>query len=186
MRTGKSSVIKIDKFSDHNYHVCKQKLKLVLTFKELNGYGDGKLETPTDELSRAIWQNAIGKAKAIIGHFLANGHLEYVLYSNTAADIRKVFSDLCQQQTLLKHLAAPRKLYTAQMKTSEKVLSNISQVKQLSAYLESIDVHTPDQKVAMTVPSELPTNFGHLNSATDGATSDEKASLEFVKNRLLQ
>lgn len=77
-------------------------MELGLAFKEREDHIDPNIEGPTDDLSKATWQKADGKAKAIIGWSEADDHLERVRDCETAAEMWKVIFDLYQRRIFIR------------------------------------------------------------------------------------
>ena len=179
-------MFKIDKLTDSNFHVWKQRMELILAFRELDSHIDENARAPVDPAQLANWVKNDLKAKAVIGLALSDEHLEHVRDCETAADTWKAVVDLFQRKTLLNKLTARRRFYSAKMADSEKALAFISRVRQLSADCKAMSVHIDDQDIAMTVLCGLPAKFEHLIVAIDAVADDTKLTMDFVKSRLLQ
>ena len=178
-------MFKIEKLSDSNYHVWKQKVELVLAFRELE---DHIVESrpPADQAASVAWHKNDAKAKAIIGLTLSDEHLEHVRELESAVEMWEAIKNLFQRKTLLNRLTARRRFYSVKMLSNEKVIVYISRVRQLASDLKAMDVLVSDQEIAMTVLSGLPSKYEHLIVAIDTVADDEKLTTEFVKSRLLQ
>ena len=183
MDSSGAGVFKIEKLGESNYHVWKQKVELLLAFRELGNHISVNAQP---EKLEPEWLKTDSKAKAVIGLTLSDEHLEHVRECKTAADMWKVIADLFQRRTLLNRLTTRRKFYTAKMDDNERVVSYISRVRQLAADLKSMDTDVEDQEIAMTVLCGLSSKFENLIVAIDAVTDENKLTLEFVKSRLLQ
>jgi hypothetical protein len=71
---------KIDKLSDNNYHTWKQKIELLLAFRDLD---EVEFEDPPADMENnlevaTLCKKKDAKAKAVIGLTLSDEHLELV------------------------------------------------------------------------------------------------------------
>ena len=178
-------MFKIEKLGDDNYHVWKQKVELLLAFKELDDHIT-EPERPIDTDNWSEWKKKDAKAKAIIGLTLSDDHLDHVRGAETALEMWNSVVNIFQRRTLLNKLKARRNFYSAQMLDGEKVLTYINRVRQLASDLKSMDVEVEDEDIAMSVLCGLPGKFEHLIVAIDTVADNSKLSLDFVKSRLLQ
>lgn len=177
--------LKIEKLSDDNFHIWKQKVEFVLAFRELDDVVTDATP-PVDEDRKHEWKKRDAKAKAIIGLTLSDDHLDHVRGLATAADMWDALVNVFQRRTLLNKLNARRNFYSAKMNDGERVLVYINRVRQLASDLKSMDIAAEDEDIAMTVLCGLPDRFEHLIVAIDTVTSERQLTLEFVKSRLLQ
>lgn len=182
---GSSSGFKIEKLSDSNYHVWKQKIELVLAFRELSDHLESR-PVPTNNADLSIWLKNDAKAKAIIGLSLSDEHLEHVRDVETAYGMWVAIQNIFQRRTLLNRLNARRKFYSLKMGPDERIIPYINRAKQLCTDLKAMDAVVTDQELAMTVLCGLPSKYEHLIVAIDAVADDEKLTLEFVKSRLIQ
>ena len=183
---GSSGLFKIEKLSESNYHVWKQKVELILAFRELDDHISDSASPPSVDPEHDSWIRADAKARAVIGLTLSDEHLEHVRDCETAAAMWSVITDLFQRKTLLNKLACRRRFYSAKMAASEKAMAFISRVRQLSADCKAMGVEIDDKDVAMTVLCGLPDKYEHLIVAIDAAANDDTLTMDFVKSRLLQ
>lgn len=72
------------------------------------------------------------------------------------------------------------------MSHDERVILYTNRAKQLCIDLKTMDVTMTDQEYAMTVLYGLPSKYEHIIVAVEVDADDEKLTLEFVKNRLIQ
>lgn len=176
---------KIEKLGDSNFHVWKQKVELVLAFRELDDVvTDERPPTEVDELAK--WKKRDAKAKAVIGLTLSDYHLDHVRGLSTAAEMWKAIINVFQRRTLMNKVKARRDFYSAKMGDDERLLHYINRVRQLAADLKSMEVIVEDEDVAMSILCGLSERFEHLIVAIDTMTGDKALTLEFVKSRLLQ
>ena len=179
-------MFKIEKLSESNFHVWKQKVELILQFKELGAHIEDSEKQPTGSDDAEKWFKDDAKAKAVIGLTLSDEHLEHVRDCVTAASMWSTITDLFQRKTLLNKLTTRRRFYSAKMADSEKAMAFISRVRQLGADCKAMGVAIDDQEMAMTVLCGLPPKYEHLIVAIDAAADDKSLSMDFVKSRLLQ
>ena len=179
------SGFKIEKLRDSNFHVWKQRVELLLAFRELDGVITKS--APSDEVELREWNKKDAKAKAVIGLTLNDDHLDHVRGVSSAREMWEAIMNIFQRRTVLNKLKARRQFYSAQMEDNERILNYINRVRQLAADLKSMEVAVSDEDIAMSVLSGLPQKFEHLIVAIDTVTAGEaRLSLEFVKSRLLQ
>ena len=129
---------KIEKLSESNFHVWKQKVELILAFKELNLHIGDSAGKPSASDEPDAWFKQDAKAKAIIGLTLSDEHLEHVRDCTTAATMWSTIMDLFQRKTLLNKLHTRRRFYSAKMADSEKSMAFISRVRQPAADCKAI------------------------------------------------
>jgi Reverse transcriptase (RNA-dependent DNA polymerase)/gag-polypeptide of LTR copia-type/Integrase core domain/GAG-pre-integrase domain len=179
---------KIDKLTSSNYHTWKQKIELVLAFRELDEVVFNIVSTNVmqDTAAAAELKKKDAKAKAVIGLTLSDEHLEHVRGAETAAEMWLAIKNVFQRTSLLNKLAARRRFYTASMVDNEKILTYINRVKQLTEELKAMGVIIDDEEVAMAVLNGLPPKYDHLIVALDTMGDDTKLTLEFTKSRLMQ
>lgn len=178
--------LKIDKLAENNYHIWRQKVELLLSFKEL---GDHIKENDTDQGDHqdpAKWTRDNAKAMAVIGLTINDEYLEMVSECKTAISMWKTVKDVFQKSTLLNRLHARRKFYSVKMGDNERILSYISRAQQLSSDLKSMDVVVSEEDVAMTLLRGFSSRFEHLIVAIDTLSVEGGLNLDFVKSRLIQ
>ena len=180
-----SGMFKIEKLSDSNFHVWKQKVQLILSFRELDDHiADEPAPPPPDDSEK--WSKDDAKAKAIIGLSISDDHLQLTGDCESALELWKSIIDLYQRKTLLNKVLIRRKFYSVKMTDNEKVMPFISRVRQLAADCKAMDVPIDDTEMAMTMLCGLPSKYDNLIVAIDAATADTSLSMDFVKSRLLQ
>ena len=177
--------LKIEKLGENNFHVWKQKVELVLAFRELDDHITEE-DPPTDPDTLREWKKKDAKAKAVIGLTISDDHLDHVRDAGTAFEMWTAIVNIFQRRTLLNKLRARRNFYSVQMQDDERVLPYINRVRQLASDLRSMDVNVEDEDIAMSVLCGLPDRFEHLIVAIDTVTNDTDLTLDFVKSRLLQ
>lgn len=178
-------MFKIEKLSDSNFHVWKQKVQLILSFRELEDHiTDEPASSAPDDSEK--WSKDDAKAKAIIGLSISDDHLQLTGDCESALELWKSILDLYQRKTLLNKVLIRRKFYSLKMSNNEKVMPFISRVRQLAADCKAMDVPIDDTEMAMTVLCGLTTKYDNLIVAIDAATADTCLSMDFVKSRLLQ
>lgn len=185
---GGGGSIRIDKLTDSNFYVWKQKIQLLLALRDVDQYiVEGRVPSEERAEERKKWIRGDSKAKALIGLSLSDEHLEHVRDVDTAHEMWEAIVNVFERHTLLNKLAARREFYTVKMLSGEKVLAYINRVKQLAAILKSMSVNIDDKEMAMAVLNGLPARFEALIVALDALGNEEKIfSLDFVKSRLLQ
>jgi gag-polypeptide of LTR copia-type len=181
---------KIDKLNDKNYHTWKQKIELLLAFRDLDEvvFGDPPPDMATDEEAGYAFKKLDAKAKAVIGLTLSDEHLEHVRDAQTAADMWKCLMNAFQRCSLLNKLAARRRFYTVSMEEDEHTLGYINRVRHMADELKSMDCVVGDEEVVMAILNGLPSEYDHLIVALDamGGDGETKLTLDVTKSRLLQ
>ena len=185
---GGGGSVRIDKLTDANFYVWKQKIQLLLALRDVDQYIiEGRVPSDEHPEERRKWVRGDRKAKALIGLSLSDEHLEHVRDAESAREMWESILNVFERHTLLNKLAARREFYTVKMFQGEKVLAYINRVKQLAGILKSMSVNIDDKEMAMAVLNGLPTRFEALIVALDALGNEEKIfSLDFVKSRLLQ
>lgn len=180
------SSLKIDKLRDNNFHVWKQKIELVLSFRDLSDHIVEGAAAPREEEKAAEWSRNDSKARAVIGLTIPDEYLEMVRDCDTVLEMCMSIQNIFRRSTLLNQLHARRKFYSAKMGNGERVLSYISRVRQLASDVKSMGVIVNAQDVAMTLLSGLPKRYEHLIVAIDTVTDAANIDIDFVKSRLIQ
>ena len=140
---GSSRMFNIDKLSDSNFHVWKQKVHLILAFKELEDNIADPPAGPQDGDSEK-WSKDDAKTRAIIGLSISDDHLQLIGDCDSAAEQWKSILDLYQRKTLLNKVLIRRKFYSVKMATNEKFMPFIPRVRQLAADCKATDVPIDD------------------------------------------
>jgi galactitol-specific phosphotransferase system IIB component len=152
-----------------NYHTWKQKIELVLAFRELDEvvFDIGSTNVMLDPAAAAEFRKKDAKAKAVISLNLSDEHLDHVRGSESAADIWLAIKNVFQRTSLLNKLAARRRFYTVLMVDGESILTFMNHEKQLTEELKPMGVTKDDEEVAMAVLNGLPPKYDHLIVALD-------------------
>lgn len=185
---GSGGSVRIEKLTDTNFYVWKQKIQLLLALRDVEQYiTEDVLPDDASASDRKTWLRGDNKARAIIGLSLSDEHLEHVRDATTAKDMWESILNVFERHTSLNKLAARRDFYTVRMSEGERVLPYINRVKQLAARLKSMNVNIDDKELAMAVLNGLPARFESLIVALDALGNEDKTfSLDVVKSRLLQ
>ena len=138
-------MFKIEKLTESNFHVWKQKVELILAFREIDEHIDDSAARPTAQTELEKWLKDDAKARAVIGLTLSDEHLEHVRDCETAAVMWSTIIDLFQRKTLLNKLACRRRFYSVKMADSEKAIAFISRVRQLAADCKAMGVEIDDK-----------------------------------------
>lgn len=101
---------KIEKLSESSFHVWKQKVELIITFRELEEHIGASSQLPTTEVD-SKWLEDDSKAEDVIGLTLSEEHLEHVRDFKTASTMWSTIMDLFQRKTLLNKLTTHRRFY---------------------------------------------------------------------------
>jgi hypothetical protein len=168
---------KIDKLTASNYHTWKQKIELVLAFRELDEvvFNVESTNILQDAAAIAEFRKKDAKAKAVIGLTLSDEHLEHVRGAKSAAEMWLAIKNVFQRTSSLNKLAARRRFYTVAMLDGERILTYINRVKQLTEELKAMRVTIDEEEVAMAVLNGLPPKYDHLIVALD-TMGDDQAS----------
>ena len=188
MEEQSSGLGRIEKLTDSNFYIWKQKIQLLLALRDVDQYiSDDVVPDSTSADERRKWIRGDAKAKAIIGLSLSDDHLQHVRGLSSAKETWDAILSVFERHTLLNRLAARREFYTVTMVPNEKVLSFINRVKELGARLQSMSVEIDDKEMAMAVLNGLPSRFDSLIVALDALGNEDKVfGLDFVKSRVLQ
>ena len=116
---------KVVKLNDDNFHVWKQRIELVLAYRELDDHITDDPPHESDHHFKA-WKRSDSRARAVIGLSLSDEHLEHVRDVPTAKAMWQAILNVFERHSLLNKLAARRNFYTVTMKNDEKVLSFIN------------------------------------------------------------
>jgi coenzyme F420-reducing hydrogenase delta subunit len=137
---------KIEKLTASNYHTWKQKIELVLAFRELDevGFNIGSTIVMVDAAAAAEFRKKDAKVKAVIGLTLSDEHLEHVRGAESAAEMWLAIKNVFQRTSLLNKLAARRRFYTVSMADGERILTYVNRVKQLTEELKAMGVTIDD------------------------------------------
>lgn len=176
----------MEKLTEHNFHVWKQKIDLIIAYREVdhvvserNPYDEGSSE-------HKRWVRSDKVALPVIGLSLSDDMLEHVRGLETAKEMLESIVNVFNRHTLLDKLRSRRDFYTATMKTGEKMLTYINRIRHFSTILKSMNVLIEDDEVAMAVLNGLPAKYGNIITALDALGDNSTFTLEFVKSRLLQ
>lgn len=180
-----SGGFKIEKLSESNFHIWKQKIELVLAFREPSDHLEDSPPLSNADDART-WQKDDAKVRAVIGLSLSDEHLEHVRGVQSASEMWKSIQNLFLQRTLLNRLNAQPRFYTMKMDDNERNIQYINRAKQLAFDLKRMVVDLHDQEVPTTILCGPPSKFEHLIVSIDAVADDEKLTLDFVKSRLLQ
>lgn len=116
---GPSGALQIEKIFDYNYHVWKQRIELVLAYREVDDAIFKENAFQRDRPEFAKWNQSDKMACAIIGLSLFDDMLEHVREFETRIqmlhDIKKVF----HRHTILNKLRARRSFYTVEMNLNQ-------------------------------------------------------------------
>lgn len=111
------------------------------------------------------------KAEDFIGLRLSDDHFNHVCGLFPAADMFNALGNTFRRRSVLNTLHARRRFYTARVSDDDRVLIDISQIRQLPLDLNSMDLVIADKEVAMTVFCGISERFEHLIVAVDTFTS---------------
>ena len=138
--------VRIEKLTDSNFYIWKQKIQLLLALKDVDlQVIESEVPGVSDSDDRRTWLRGDNKGKVIIGLSLSDEHLEHVRDCETAKQMWEAILDVFERHTLLNKLAARRRFYTVTMQNDEKVLAYINRVKQLATRLKSMNVEIDDK-----------------------------------------
>lgn len=181
-----SSFPKIEQLSEDNFYTWKQKVQLLLCYREVDfTLTQDAPEKNHDEYDK--WLKANNKAKAIIGLSLSNEHLHHVADADSAKKMWEALLDIYEKNTLLNKLTARRRFYTAEMEADETVLTFSNRIKQYAVVLDGMGLKVDGKEKAMAMLNGLPTTYSGIISALDAlGNEDDHFTLEYVTSRLIQ
>ena len=180
--------MRIEKLTDSNFYIWKQKIQLLLSLKDVAHHViESEVPDVSDSDDRRTWLRGDNKPKQSLVFPCQTSTLSMSVIVKTAKQMWEAMLNVFERHTLLNKLAARRRFYTVTMQNDEKVLAYINRVKQLAARLKSMNVDVDDKEMAIAVLNGLPARFENLTVALDALGTDDKMfSLEFVKSPLLQ
>jgi hypothetical protein len=112
-----SKGFKIDKLTASNYHTWKQKIELVLAFRELVEvvFNVESTNILQDAAAIAEFKKQDAKAMAVFGLALSDQYLAHVRGAKSAAEMWLAIKNVFQRTSLLNKLIARRRFYTVSM-----------------------------------------------------------------------
>ena len=176
---------KVVKLNDDNFYVWKQRIELVLAYRELDDLITDDPPPASDDGFKA-WKKSDARARAVIGLSLSDEHLEHVREVKTAKEMWNCILNVFERHSLLNKLAARRNFYTVTMKEGEKMLTYINRVRQLATALRSMNAQVDDAEAAMAILHGLPDQYSGLIVALDALGDDKSFTVDLVKSKLLQ
>jgi hypothetical protein len=167
---------KIEQLTASNYHTWKQKIELVLAFRELDEvvFNIGSTNVMLDAAAATEFRKKDAKAKAVIGLTPSDEHLDDDRGSEYAAEMWLAIKNVFQRTGLLNKLAARRRFSTDSMVNGERILTYINRVKQLTEELKAMGVTIDDDEMAVSVLNELQPKYDHLIVVLDTMGDDAK------------
>ena len=101
--------VRIEKLTDSNFYVWKQKIQLLLALKDVSEHVTEREHPGVPESDEhKQWLRSDNKAKAIIGLSLSDEHLEHVRDCESAMDMWETILNVFERHTLLNKLAPRR------------------------------------------------------------------------------
>lgn len=180
-------MLKIEKLPSDNFHSWKQKVKLVLEYRDLDSRIYPTVKKPVYDADAEIWSRNDRKYMEIIGLSISDAHLNQIDSLQTAERIWRSLLDIFERHTLLNQLTTRRRFYNSTMYDTETILTYTNRINHLAATISAMGLVVEDQKMAMEALNGLSDRFYYLISAPDTLVADEKdISLDFVKGRLIQ
>ena len=179
------SSFKVVKLNDDNFHIWKQRIKLVLAYCNL----DNQITNDPPSASRKnykVWKKSDARARAIIGLSLSDEYVEHVRDFTTAKNMWKAILNVFERHSILNRLSARRDFYTVTMNENEKMLTYVNRVRQLASTLKSMNAAVDDAEVAMATLNGLPEQYNELIVALDALGNGSSLTTEFVMSKLLQ
>lgn len=162
-----SNIFKIEKLTGEKYYSWKRKVRLVLSYRELDDFIGIESKKPTDPVEAESWLRKDRKEMAITGISLSETHLNHVEGAINANQMWRSLMDIFERHNLLNKLTARRRFYIATMSETETVLAFTNQISQLGARLIAMGLIVEDQEMDMAALNGLPDKFDHLISALD-------------------
>lgn len=150
-KLGRSRGIAVDKLCEPNFHVRKQKINPILTYRKVdhvisppNTHREGTVEhmkrIQCDKLARAI-----------IGLSLSDDMMDHVRDVASANQICKIICNVIQRHSLLNKFRARRNFYTVKMRSGKKMLPYINCIQQLGQVLKAMEVNILLKRMALAI-----------------------------------
>lgn len=137
MDSDTGSGLKVEKLNDSIFCAWKQRMQLLLAWKELDDHIEDDAQ-PRDDDDHSTWRRKDKKAMACIGLTLSDALLENVREVSTAKGMWNAILNIFERHTLLNNLAVRRKFYTANMLDGEEILQYANRIRQLASTLKSM------------------------------------------------
>lgn len=186
MDSNTSSGIRIEKLDETNFYSWKQKIELVLGYKEVDEMIDPHLcpTRPEEQNEHKKWLRKDKLARLYIGLSVSGEMLKNLQHTTTALEMWNEICNLYQRHTLPNTLTARREFCTVTVKEDEKMLVYVNRVRQLASILESMDVCIDDKELPMAVLNGLPGKYNALITALDTIGDDNNAfTFDKVRSR---
>lgn len=187
MQNGLWGGIKIEMLNKTNYYVWKQKLKLLLTYREADEVAEKGNPHAKESEEHIEWNQRDKLARALIGLRLLQKVLKNLRNCRTAKQMLSNINSIFKCSTRLNKMRAPRGLHTVEMKSWETTLSYINRLQELGSILKSMEVKLGDQEVAMAVLCGLPLSYARIVTTLDALSGDSATfKLVLVESHPLQ
>lgn len=145
-----SGGFKVEKPSESNLHIWKQKGKFLLAFRDLDNVLTDSAPTEGNEVYQEC-QTRNAKARAIIGLTFKDDHLDHFRGLLSTSSIWSSLVNIFQRGTFINKLRARRKFYSASMLDQKRVLPYINRVLQIVSDLRNMEVTVAGKYIAMGV-----------------------------------
>lgn len=129
------NILNIEKLRDDNLRTWKQKVRLILSYGDLEYYINISFTVPSDPDEAKERGRQDLKTQAIIGLSLSDQYLSHVSGVSRAQKMWKSILDLFESHTLLNMLRSRRNFYTVQMKCDENEFKLLNRIRHLVATL---------------------------------------------------
>lgn len=186
-KLGGSCGTAIDKLKESNSHVWKQKINLILTYREVDSvrFQPNTFQEGSPEYLQ--WIQCDKLASAVTGLSLSDDMLEHVRGVTSGKEMYEYICILFQRHTLLYKLRARRDFYTVKMNSGEKLSSYINRVQQLGQMLKAMDVNIDRKETAMAILNGLAPQYENIITTRDALGDDSSGfTLYVVKSQPLQ
>lgn len=149
--TGKARLagaIKIDKLSDSNFHIWKQIIDAILTYREVEKVIHQQSNHEKGTMDQNAWVQLGKQVREIKGLSLSDEMLEHVGGVNSAKGMLGSMYNALQHHTPLNKLRAHRELHTMEMSAGERMLLYINRLQYLGPLQKSIgfDIDNQEEK----------------------------------------
>lgn len=153
-----SSMYEVAKLTTKNFHILKQKILPVLSYRELASFLTTKYEhLPEDNTDvQLLWCRNDRKAMGLISLSMSYEHLRNVDGFTSASSMRRALFHIFERHTILNKMTTRRKFYPAILSEKETNLGFTDPVRILGATLPTMAVVVGESELGMATLNGIP------------------------------